>query len=107
MESLQERIRWQFEQCDSISGVVLLEDLSRGWDMIQTVTEYISEEDVRTVFTLGMQDRSHVSPFDESLSTLHAIQSSSLFSSSNSSPVATAGCLDSVLTLSLRCILIP
>ena len=49
MESLQERIRWQFEQCDSISGVVLLEDLSRGWDMIQTVTEYISEEDVRTV----------------------------------------------------------
>ena len=54
MESLQERIRWQFEQCDSISGVVLLEDLSRGWDMIQTVTEYISEEDVRTVFTLGM-----------------------------------------------------
>ncbi|KAK8821257.1 hypothetical protein WA538_005884 [Blastocystis sp. DL] len=98
MESLQERIRWQFEQCDSISGVVLLEDLSRGWDMIQTVTEYISEEDVRTVFTLGMQDRSHVSPFDESLSTLHAIQSSSLFSSSNSSPVATACCLDSVLT---------
>ena len=95
MESLQERIRWQFEQCDSISGVVLLEDLSRGWDMIQTV------------FTLGMQDRSHVSPFDESLSTLHAIQSSSLFSSSNSSPVATACCLDSVLTLSLRCILIP
>lgn len=68
--------------------------------MIQTVTEYMSEEDVHTVFTLGIQDRSHSSPFDESLSTLHGLQSSSLFSSSNSSPVATACCLDSVLTLS-------
>ena len=68
--------------------------------MAQTVSEYVAEEDVHTIFTFGLMDPHHRSPFDESLSTFHAIQSSSLFSSSNSSPVASACCLDSLLSLS-------
>ena len=85
MELLQERIRYQLEQCDAISGVVVLEDHSRGW--------------CGALFTVGMEDRGSGVSFNSSLASLASVARSSLYTACNGEPCLAACCLDSLLAL--------
>ena len=106
-EFLQERIRWQLEHCDTISGVVLLEDHSRGWSCSPFVSDYLTEEGVPSLFTLGLSElpsskiserRRCEQQFNETLGMIQALQHSTMTSRSNTCPVLSACCLDSFLT---------
>lgn len=92
-ELFQDKLRVQLELCDVVSGVLLLEDTSLGWDVAALLCTYLQEEGVKTLFTVGV--RSSSSPFDQALSTLSALRASSMFTSSSTCSSLTACCIDS------------
>ena len=93
----QEKLRIQLELCDVVSGVLLLEDVSLGWELASLLRAYLQEEGVKTLFTVGIRSSSgsFSSPFDQALSTMSALRSSSLFTSSSACSSLTACCIDS------------
>ena len=99
MELLLERIRYQLEQCDAISGVVVLEDHSRGWCGAAVVADYLREEGVGALFTVGVEDRGSGVSFNSSLASLASVARSSLYTACNGEPCLAACCLDSLLAL--------
>ena len=99
MELLQERIRYQLEQCDAISGVVVLEDHSRGWCGAAVVADYLREEGVGALLTVGVEDRGSGVSFNSSLVSLASVARSSLYTACNGEPWRAACCLDSLLAL--------
>ena len=100
---LQEKLRIQLELCDVVSGVLLLEDVSLGWELASLLRAYLHEEGVQTLFTVGV--RSASSPFDQALSTMAALRASSLFTSSGACSSLTACGIDSATaTYSWLCI---
>lgn len=99
LELLQERIRYQLEQCDTISGVVVLEDLSRGWCGTAVVSDYLREEGVGSLFTVGIEDPACPASFNSSLTSLASIAHSSLYTACNTHPSLSACCLNSLLSL--------
>ena len=76
-----------------VSGVLLLEDVSLGWELASLLRAYLHEEGVQTLFTVGV--RSASSPFDQALSTMAALRASSLFTSSGACSSLTACGIDS------------
>ena len=92
---LEEKLRWQFEQCDTVGGVVLLEDTAQGWDVASSLGSYLREEGVRSLFAVGL--RSESSPFNQTIATLSALRAGSLFTSSSRCTSLTACCIDSAL----------
>ena len=101
MELLQERIRYQLEQCDAVNGVVVLEDISRGWCGTSILSDYLREEGVSSLFTVGVEDASVPdASVNGALSSFSSIEHSSIYTACNEDPSVTASCLDSVLSLS-------
>ena len=97
MELLQERIRYQLEQCDAVSGVVVLEDISRGWCGTSILSDYLREEGVSSLFTVGVEDASVPdASVNGALSSFSSIEHSSIYTACNEDPSVTASCLDSV-----------
>ena len=77
-----------------VSGFLLIEDVSLGWELASLLRAYLQEEGVKTLFTVGVRSSSS-SPFDQALSTMSALRSSSLFTSSSACSSLTACCIDS------------
>lgn len=100
MELLQERIRYQLEHCDAVSGVVVLEDISRGWYGASILSDYLREEGVSSLFTVGVEDASVPdASVNGALSSFSSIEHSSIYTACNEDPSIAASCLDSVLSL--------
>lgn len=89
------------EQTDAVSGILILEDCSLGWNASSIVSDYLHEEGVKAIVNMNMMSSLHSfdSQCNETLCLMESILHSSLVACSTSSPVMTACCLDSALAV--------
>lgn len=70
---------------------------------MSVVKDYLEEEGVGCIYTVGVGDSHHNPSYNETLCTFNGTQHSTLFSFSDASPCLTACCIDTVLSPYMKC----
>ena len=76
-----------------------MEDVMHGWDGVSVVKDYLVEEGICHLYSIGVGSQSQSNQvFNQTLCVLNALSKSSLFSYCDQSPCLFACCLDSFLS---------